>query len=420
MNKKETVKNTIFISIASYRDPQLLPTIRDCIKNAKHPENLRFGIAWQKDESESLEEFANDKRFRVLAIPFKESQGTCWARNKIQSLYKKEKYHLQLDSHHRFSPDWDEKCIGMIKQLQKKGHKKPLLTAYISSFDPDNDPQARINIPWKMNFDRFIPEGAVFFLPASIDEYKELNCPVPARFVSAHFIFTLGKWIEEVPYDPYYYFHGEEINLAVRSYTWGYDLFHPHIVVMWHEYTRKGRTKHWDDVPLWGEMNNKSHLGNRKLFEMDNEKKDIDFGVYDFGKARTLRDYERYSGLCFKRRAIQRHTMENKYAPNPNENLSEEEFNESLLSIFKHCIDIQYSQVPEKDYDFWAVAFKDENGIDLYRKDADKDEILRIKNDPDGYCKVWREFQTDKKPTSWIVWPHSVSKGWADPITGNL
>ena len=43
-----------------------------------------------------------------------------------------------------------------------------------------------------------------------------------------------------------------------------------------------------------------------------------------------------------------------------------------------------------------------------------------MKSDPDGYCKVWREFKTDKKPVSWIVWPHSVSKEWADPITGNL
>jgi hypothetical protein len=56
----------------------------------------------------------------------------------------------------------------------------------------------------------------------------------------------------------------------------------------------------------------------------------------------------------------------------------------------------------------------------MYRKDADKNEISRIKNDPDGYCKIWREFQTDKKPSSWIVWPHSISKGWSDPITGDL
>ena len=43
-----------------------------------------------------------------------------------------------------------------------------------------------------------------------------------------------------------------------------------------------------------------------------------------------------------------------------------------------------------------------------------------MKNDPDGYCKVWREFNTEVKPAKWIVWPHSISKGWCDTITGNL
>ena len=417
---KKQPNEKIFISIASYRDPQLLPTIRDCIANAKHPENLVFGIAWQRDDKESLEEFAKDKRFRVLDIPYKESKGTCWARSSIQGLYKNEKYHLQLDSHHRFIKNWDEKCIAMIKALQDKGHEKPLLTGYISSFDPDNDPQARINIPWKMNFDRFIPEGAVFFLPASIDEYKSLTLPVPGRFVSAHFIFTLGQWIKDVPYDPYYYFHGEEINLAVRSYTHGYDIFHPHIVVAWHEYTRKGRTKHWDDITDWGQMNTSSHARNRKLFEMDGEKKDIDFGIYDFGKTRSLADYEKYSGLCFKKRAVQRHTIDNLYAPNPNSTLTPEEYDKSFLRIFKHCIDVGYDKVPEKDYDFWCVAFKDKSGKDVYRKDADPEEIKRMLNDPDKYCKVWREFNAEETPHSWIVWPHSLSKGWAEPIVGYL
>ena len=32
--------NKIFIQIASYRDPQLVPTIEDMIAKAKNPENL--------------------------------------------------------------------------------------------------------------------------------------------------------------------------------------------------------------------------------------------------------------------------------------------------------------------------------------------------------------------------------------------
>jgi len=43
-----------------------------------------------------------------------------------------------------------------------------------------------------------------------------------------------------------------------------------------------------------------------------------------------------------------------------------------------------------------------------------------MKNDPDGYCKVWRQFQTTHKPSHWVVWPHSQSKGWCDRLTGKL
>lgn len=424
MSRSKKSAETIFVQIASYRDPQLLPTIKDMLDKADHPENLRLGICWQhsvQDSWDTLDEYKDDSRFRILDVNYTDSKGVCWARNAVQQLYQNEKYTLQLDSHHRFVPHWDTELINMLKDLQKKGHKKPLITGYIPSFDPDNDPTARINEPWKMNFDRFIPEGAVFFLPASFDSWDDKTQPLPARFYSAHFAFSVGQFSKEVQHDPDYYFHGEEISIAVRAYTHGYDLFHPNKVVCWHEYTRKGRTKQWDDDKEWAKRNDYCHLKNRKLFEMDGEKRDIDFGPYGFGSVRSLRDYEKYSGLSFGKRAIQKRVLDHKPPPDPEtSNLSDDEFDQKLLKIFKHCIDIQYSQVPENDYDFWAVAFKDQNGEDIYRRDADKNEIINMKHDPDGYCKVWREFETDTKPVSWIVWPHSISKGWADPITGNL
>ena len=422
INEEKT--NTIFIQIASYRDPQLIPTLKNMISNSKHPENLRIGIAWQhssEDVWDNLEEFKPDNRFRILDIDHKESQGVCWARNRVQQLYDNEKYTLQLDSHHRFTKDWDDKLIKMLQDLQSDGYKKPLITAYIPSFDPDNDPDKRINEPWKMNFDRFIPEGAVFFLPGGIDNWTSLTEPIPSRFYSAHFAFTVGEFCKEVQHDPNYYFHGEEISIAVRAYTHGYDLFHPNEVICWHEYTRKGRKKQWDDDSKWVDRNNSSHKRNRQLFEMDGEKCIEDFGIYGFGTTRSLYDYEKYAGISFKYRAIQQRVKDNKPPPDPmNINISEENFNKSLLRIFKHCIDIQYGQVPLDDYDFWVVAFRDENGKDLYRKDADKTEISIMKNDPDGYCKIWREFQTHKNPSDWIVWPHSIGSGWSDPIIGKL
>ena len=86
--------NTIFIQIASYRDPQLLPTLKDMLDKAKYPENLRVGICWQhcdEDTWDSLDEYKENKNFRILNIDYKKSQGVCWARNSVQQLYDGEK-----------------------------------------------------------------------------------------------------------------------------------------------------------------------------------------------------------------------------------------------------------------------------------------------------------------------------------------
>jgi hypothetical protein len=413
----------IFVQIAAYRDPQLEPTIKNMLENAKRPKNLRIGICRQynpDDQFDLLEEYRNDNRFRILDVLYSDSKGVCWARNQVQQLYEGEEYTLQIDSHMRFEKNWDDTLIKMVKQLQKKGFEKPLLTGYVSSFDPDNDPAGRVQEPWRMAFDRFIPEGAVFFLPETIPGWQEMKEPVPARFYSAHFAFTLGKFSEEVQHDPEFYFHGEEISITVRAYTHGYDLFHPHRVVIWHEYTRKGRTKQWDDDKDWVNKNNLSHQKNRQLFGMDGEVVTMDFSKYGFGTERTLREYEIYSGLLFSKRAVQQYTLDKNYPPNPHIFETEEELMASYASIFKHCIDVGFSQVPEKDYEFWVVAFHDENDDTIYRKDADINEINMMMNDPDGYCKVWREFQTAHKPKYWVVWPYSTSKGWCERLTGNL
>jgi hypothetical protein len=415
--------STIFVQIASFRDPQLNPTLQDLISKAKYPKKLRIGICNQYNENDefNLDHYRKDKRFRIIDVKDIDSPGVCWARNQVQQLYSGETYTLQIDSHMRFEQDWDDILINMLKDLQSKGYPKPLLTGYVSSFDPDNDPAGRVTEPWRMTFDRFIPEGAVFFLPEVIPNWRELSGPIPARFYSAHFCFTLGEFSNEVQHDPKYYFHGEEISVGVRAFTHGYDLFHPHQVIIWHEYTRKGRTKQWDVDKEWFKKNDKSHSRNRRLFSMDGEVfNPEEFGKYGFGTERTLEDYEKYAGIKFNRRGVQKYTTDKNYPPNPYNFESEEEYLNSFASVFKHCIDVHFGQVPEKDYDFWVVAFHDNKDETMFRQDADINEINRVMQDLDGYCKIWREFNTITKPSYWVVWPHSKSKGWCDRITGNL
>jgi len=414
---------SIFIQIASYRDPELIPTLKDCINNSKYPENLVFGICRQyhpDDKFDDLSEYDTDDRFRVINVPHLEAKGVCWARNQVQQLYDGEDYTLQIDSHMRFEKDWDETLINMLLDLQSKGYEKPLLTGYVSSYNPQNDPEGRVNVPWRMAFDRFIPEGAVFFLPETIPNWETLTEPILSRFYSAHFCFTLGKFSKEVQHNPEFYFHGEEISIAVRAFTHGYDLFHPHKVVIWHEYTRNGRTKHWDDDKEWWKLNNSAHDLNRQLFGMDGNVQNGHDGKYGFGNVRTLRDYEKYAGLLFEKRAVQQDTIDKKYPPNTYNYKNEEEWINSFSSVFKHCIDVYRGGLNETDYDFWAVIFLDENGNELYRKDADINEINSVLSKPGDFVNVWREFNTTTKPSEWVVWVHTTSKGWGERITGKL
>ncbi|AWW00837.1 hypothetical protein DJ013_07525 [Arcticibacterium luteifluviistationis] len=418
IERPNTEEDTIFVQIASYRDPQLVPTLDDLFEKADYPDSLRVTIAWQTSEEDTwdnLDKYLTDKRVNIIKISYQEAEGVCWARNLVQQHYNGERFTLQLDSHHRFVEGWDVILITMLESLQEQGVKKPLLTSYIPSFDPDNDPESRVQEPWKMDFDRFTPEGVVFFLPSTIEQSKSLTLPVLARFYSAHFAFTIGEFSKEVQHDPSFYFHGEEISIAVRAYTHGYDLYHPHKIVAWHEYTRKGRTKHWDDREAWSTANQHTHKRVKQLLGVDGEGFTNDFGIYGLGTDRTLSDYEKFAGIRFKDRGVQQHTLDHKLAPNP----EVKDYENSFYSVFEHCIDIHKTSLPEKDYEFLVVAFLDENGADLYRKDADREELKGVLSSKGEWVNIWRKYN-GPLPSKWLVWPYSTSKGWCDRIEGKL
>ncbi len=415
-------KDKIFVQIASYRDPELIPTIKDMLANAKWPDNLRICIAWQhaeEDTWDNLDEYKDDPRFKIMDIHYKDAKGVCWARNRLQRYYNGEKYTLHLDSHHRFSKHWDKQLIDMLVDLQNKGHKKPLITAYLPGYFPDNDPAGRNIEVWHTNYDRFMPEGPIFITPCYVDNWKELTEPIPARFYSGHFAFTLGEFTHDVPHDPDLYFHGEETSISARAYTHGYDLFHPHRPIIWHEYTRNGKQRHWDDHQF-SPLDQRSFRKYRALFGIDDQdRSEFDFVGVDLGKERTLAEFERYIGVDFKGKRIQKHTLDQKLLPIPFKN--EKEWEKSFVRKFKYCIDVFKGALPDNDYNVWVIAFKDKNGSEIIRMDAEENEIKQLQNTnpSDQFYRIWREFECDEVPTSWLLWPHSKSKEWNHQVIEN-
>lgn len=293
------MEDTIFIQIASYRDPELLPTIMDCLEKARNPHRLRFGICWQNckdDKFDDLSSFQNDERFRILDINYQESLGCCWARHNIQKLWEGETYTLQIDSHMRFHPNWDSL---MIDYLHKCESDKPIISIYPNAYEYDSCIPLSIQ-PAFMRVLSFDDDCIPTFQGDCIQKnWMLLRKPIPGRFLAAGFIFTLGKFCQECVYDPEIYFRGEEISLAARSYTHGYDIFHPHKNIIWHLYNtpkvEHKRSTHWKDHSEHIERDKESRNRIKKLFGIGCEKEDL--GLYGFGKERTLEEYLDYAGI---------------------------------------------------------------------------------------------------------------------------
>lgn len=409
----------IFVSIAAYRDPELLPTVQNMLQTLSSKNELTVCIAWQhaeEDTWDTLDEYRDNSSFLILDIPYKEAKGVCFARNLIQQQLTSEDYYLQLDSHHRFAQDWDKILVEYLTDLKKDGVEKPILTGYLPGYDPKNDPKGRVEEVWYLNIDRFMPAGVPFLRPGHVDNWRELTKPFPSRFVSGHFIFSDAIFVKEVPYDPNLYFHGEESSLAGRAFTNGYDMFTPPRPIIWHEYTRQGKARHWDDTTTWAEQDRNSYARFRKIFDMDEvactpcQRKAL--GSYGLGSVRTLEEFEKFIGIRFKTRQIHQDTLDNRLPPITSD------FESGLANRHKICIDLLKDLVVEPDYEYVVVAILDKEGNDLYRQDLSGEEFYTLKNaQPENrFMHIWREFDHATPPYMWRVWPYSTSKQWCDRL----
>jgi hypothetical protein len=418
--KKQRWEEKILVHLPAYREPELIPTIKSALENAEFSERIVFGICRQykpEDEFDNLDEFRGDKRFKIFDMLYTEAKGLPYARAIInEKLLKTEEFVLQLDSHHRFDKNWDTTLINWYYELKDDGHN-PLICGYLPYYDPFNDPEKRVMEPWLSEAASFYPHGTIFIRPTGIPNWKDLTKPFPARFISGHFCFGTNKWAKEIKHDPDIYFSGEELNLTIRSFTHGYDLFHPHRTVIWHATMREERNGMlvWDDQNKRGDDMwwRQQDIGRSKIRQLlRTEDNGFNLKGYDIGKVRTIRDYEKYAGIHFKKKSFQKYTKENKFPPNPIiEN--EEEWENSFMFSFYHLVTITRENLPGNDYSSILVAFDDKNGQGINSRGITGHQLETFLKDgtPIHYEEM---FMTDERPSRLVFWGYSDKRGWAE------
>jgi hypothetical protein len=283
----------VYVQIPAYRDREIVPTVTDLLRQAARPDHLRVAIAWQYGPGEesvpdALRQF---EQVTLWSSSTELSQGCNWARSQLQAGWDGETYTLFLDSHHRFVPGWDRQLIKMYERCRDAGAESPVLTGYLPPYDPVTDPHGREYAIYRISVAERL-EGMVFRLTGEpVPDPHRLVAPLPAHFTSLHLLFTAGSFNEMVPFDPDIYFFADEAAIALRAFSHGYDLFHPHVVVGWHLYDRSTRRTHWADHPDWREQQQRSLERLAALFTGTLE------GPYGLGLHRSLPDYESYIGM---------------------------------------------------------------------------------------------------------------------------
>jgi hypothetical protein len=141
-----SMNDSIFVRIASYRDTECGPTIVDLFEKAANPSRLRVGVCLQyapKRDSPNLRLGKWAPQVELIRVRSAESRGVCWARAQTETLYRGECYSLQVDSHSRFAPGFDD---YLVDALARANTEKAVLSCSPAPYVPGQplDPEPRL------------------------------------------------------------------------------------------------------------------------------------------------------------------------------------------------------------------------------------------------------------------------------------
>lgn len=293
---------SIFVSIPSYRDSELIHTLKDLFTKSSNQYSIQPYVLLQEESSslttslQDLQEVFKDK-INIIPTDIKNSRGPCWARHWLQQFITHQEYYLQLDSHHRFIENWDLRMVEHLSMCPPKS----LLTCYPAPYEPPNTILPH-HVPTKLKATGFDVNGMLNIEGSEL--ILSASQPVEGNLMAGGFIFAPIEFTREVPYDPELYFKGEEVSMSVRAWTNGWNIYHPHETLLYHYYTRTNNKKHWDDSKTWSEMDRTSVNRIKTLLEMEHIHPHVYLGIYDLGNKRSLSQYETTYGIRFKERAL--------------------------------------------------------------------------------------------------------------------
>lgn len=287
---------SIFVSIASYCDTQLIDTLKSLYSEAIDTKRIYVGVNLQDTEEmyNTLKTY-NFPNLKIIFTPKEQSKGVVHARNRIKrELLDKEDYYLQIDSHSRFRQGWDAILISQYNSIEED---KVIITTYPNHFDV---PDYEKNYLTKPNFTplkikRFLQNSnlddnrcVAGNLP-TLEDYSIAN----TRWVAAGFLFTRTQWTKEVILPDNIRFNGEEDFQTFISYLQGWNLKVPSLATVWHNYDHNV-----------AETKKPYRERNGKYFIEDNSVNLLNDELFKGNYTRTIEELEEYFDINLRRKYV--------------------------------------------------------------------------------------------------------------------
>lgn len=374
----------IFVAMVCYRDSEGIRTIEHLLRMASHKDRVTVGVLWQYantefqvvtryftevntltaeienragnipdeserqkyletclpqqlklQQSEQAKEIASHTRkslpdelqahVREMHMSFLDADGSAYSHHLLEQLWGGEEFIFLIDSRVRFVKGWD---VLLMEEHSCCPSSKSILTATCLYSKPQEDlgtaaEEPADNRPPVITAVGFSRGGVPIFSGQRLKEVPQQ--PKPTFFWNPSFSFSKAEALmKDVRYDVHmaHLDHGEDISMAVRLFTHGWDCFCPRRNVCFSSDSTPYRKTLWDEDHRSGyrlyaapyessgteqEQGLKSfqRLSSRRrvlqlLGAPDSDASQIDLGIHGLGESRSLERFLSGSGVDCK------------------------------------------------------------------------------------------------------------------------
>lgn len=235
---------TIFLSIASVEDTEIVETVRCAMESAENPERVFIGVYLLDSSKVNYKKLLKLKdRYPNISLSYEKliknsiSQlGVGRGRYNAQSLYSDQDYFMQVDAHTWLLDGWDSYMIKLFKDAKAEtGNDLTVITRIPAYYNYSDYGVKRSLEP--VNLHPYTAYSKMEISPGRVPKWSQFPVDFekyPNRFypaVKANSACSFGdkNFAKDTGIRPYVMYYEEDVIMSIELYGRGFSLVFPNV-----------------------------------------------------------------------------------------------------------------------------------------------------------------------------------------------